>query len=104
MGDPPAGPGLGGSMQRLVSFALLATAALVLVAPKQGHAGSLKPDGRAGLVTAVQGTSVVRPVGRERWTPLDTRSIVFPGDVVRTEARGANALEINLIGGAKLVV
>ncbi len=90
-------------MRRLVPFVMLA-AVVGLVAPRTGVAGTLKDDGRAGIVTAVQGVAVVRPVGRERWTPLDERALVFPGDVVRTEARGANALEVRTKGGARLVV
>jgi len=90
-------------MRRLAPFVLLAVV-VGLVAPRVGVAGTLKDDGRAGIVTAVQGVAVVRPVGRERWTPLDERALVFPGDVVRTEARGANALELRTKGGARLVV
>ncbi len=89
---------------RLRAWFLLASLVLLLVAPRPGVAGSLTPDGRAGIVTAVQGVAVVRPVGRERWTPLDARGVVFPGDVIRTEARGANALELRMAGGARLIV
>ncbi|MFO0933564.1 MAG: VIT domain-containing protein [Planctomycetota bacterium] len=90
-------------MRRTVPF-VLAAMALGLVAPRPGVAGTLKDDGRAGLVTAMQGVALVRPVGRERWTPLDERALLFPGDVVRTEARGANALEVRTKDGARLVV
>lgn len=90
-------------MRRVVPF-VLAAMAMGLVAPRPGVAGTLKDDGRAGLVTAVQGVALVRPAGRERWTPLDERALLFPGDVVRTEARGANALEVRTKDGARLVV
>ena len=64
-----------------------------------------KPDpGRAGTVVDRQGTALVRPVGRERWTPLWQRSPLFAGDQVRTEARGANAVELTLMQGASLVL
>ena len=89
---------------RRATWALLAGVCVGVVAPRFARAGTLKEDGRAGVVTAVQGTSVVRPVGRERWTPLDERSLLFPGDVVRTDARGANALEVRLASGARLVI
>jgi hypothetical protein len=52
----------------------------------------------------MQGVALVRPAGRERWTPLDERALLFPGDVVRTEVRGANALEVRTKDGARLVV
>ncbi|HVG94102.1 MAG TPA: VIT domain-containing protein, partial [Planctomycetota bacterium] len=77
---------------------------VLLVAPLPGTAGALSADGRAGSVTAVQGLVLARPAGRDRWTALDARSLVFPGDVVRTDARGANAAEVRLVGGGRLVL
>src|SRR5204862_3082997 len=91
------------SMRRFALLVLVAVG-IGVAAPRTTLAGGLKEDGRAGVVTAVQGVAVVRPVGRERWTPLDARSLLFPGDVLRTEARGANALEIRLAAGGRLVV
>ncbi len=91
-------------MKKSASRVVLVATACLLPAGGASFAGGLTPDGRAGVVTAIQGTSVVRPVGRERWTPLDARSLLFPGDVLRTDARGANALEVRLAGGARLVV
>ncbi len=90
-------------MRRLPVVALAVVVSL-LAAPAPGSAGSLQEDGRAGIVTDLQGVALVRPVGRERWTPLDARAVVFPGDVIRTEARGAHALEVRLTSGARLVL
>ncbi|MCC7139499.1 MAG: tetratricopeptide repeat protein [Planctomycetes bacterium] len=82
----------------------LASVAALVPAPRSSFAGSLKPDGRTGTVTSLQGVAYVRPVGRERWTPLDARGLLLPGDVVRTEARGAHALDLRLAAGARVVV
>jgi len=83
---------------------LLTLLAAVLVAPHRSSADGLAADGRAGVVSSLQGVSFVRPVGRERWSPLDAKSLVLPGDIVRTQARGANALELRLVSGARVVV
>ena len=74
----------------------LALLALLLLPTTTVRAEKLSEDGRAAQVTDRQGVALVRPAGRARWTPLGARSLLFPGDVVRTEARGANALEIRL--------
>ena len=103
----PAAPEV--SMRRspfLIRVSLGFALASVLVAPHSGSAAptALSDDGRAGVVTAAQGVAMVRPVGHERWTPLESRGLLFPGDVLRTEARGANALEIRMKAGGHLVV
>lgn len=82
----------------------LASVLFLAAAPEEGRAGSLAEDGRAGTVAALQGSALVRPVGRERWTPLSARSLVFPGDVVHTEARGAHAVEIRFPKGGGVVL
>lgn len=63
-----------------------------------------RDPGRIGQVFDCQGTAWVRPVGRERWSLLRQRTPLAPGDLVRVDARGANALELELDGGRKLVV
>lgn len=90
-------------MIRWRPLALVALASLLL-GERPGLAKTLKDDGRAGAVAAIQGLAAVRPVGRERWTPLTERSLVFPGDVVRTDARGANALELRLKDGGRVTL
>ncbi|MCB9870357.1 MAG: hypothetical protein H6837_10900 [Planctomycetes bacterium] len=62
------------------------------------------PDGRVGTVVDRQGTALVRPVGKDRWSLLRQRALVMPGDQVRTPVAGANAVEIDLSTGGKLVV
>ncbi|MHC4860046.1 MAG: VIT domain-containing protein, partial [Planctomycetota bacterium] len=61
-------------------------------------------DGRAGSVADLQGTALVRPVGRARWSPVSPRTVLMPGDLVRTMLRGAHAVEIRLGGGGTLVL
>ena len=46
---------------------------------------------------------MVKPVARQRWTPLRQKSVILPGDQVRTSPRGANAVEIQLAAGALVV-
>ena len=61
-------------------------------------------DSRVGTVVDRQGTALVRAVGRDRWTPIGPRSILMPGDQVRTPVRGANAVEMRLVGKRSLVM
>lgn len=61
-------------------------------------------DGRVATVIDRQGTAVVQPAGHQRWTPLRQKSLLLPGDTVRTETRGANAIELELAAGGSLVI
>ena len=61
-------------------------------------------DSRVGSVLDRQGTALVRAVGRDRWTPIGPRSILMPGDQVRTPKRGANAVELQLVGKRSVVM
>ncbi len=85
----------------LVSLAILLT--LLLLPASPGQAGGLADDGRAGVVLDVQGTALVRPAGRARWTPLGPKSVLHPGDILRTQPRGAHALELALTRGKLLL-
>ncbi|MHC4160897.1 MAG: VIT domain-containing protein [Planctomycetota bacterium] len=77
---------------------------LMLVGPAVRGA-PLRDDARVGVLVDRQGTALVRPAGRERWTPLARRSVLLPGDQVRTPVRGAHAAEIRLAkGGGRLVL
>ena len=61
-------------------------------------------DNRVATVIDRQGIAVVQPAGHQRWTPLRQKSLLLPGDTVRTDARGANALELELAAGGSLVL
>ncbi len=58
---------------------------------------TLTEDGRVGKVTDVQGIISVKPVMHRRWTPLATHMLIKPGDWVRTDVRGANAVALRLV-------
>ncbi len=85
----------------ILPLVLLATCVLLTARP--GEAGKLSEDGRAGAVLQVQGTALLRPAGRERWTPLGPTAVLYPGDLIRTRARGAHALEIETPDGKALL-
>ena len=61
-------------------------------------------DARVATVHDRQGIALVRPLGRERWTPLAPKALVLPGDQVRVPVRGANAVELRLKGGGSLLI
>ena len=48
------------------------------------------------VVTDLQGAAQVRPVGRERWTPVRVGTRLRTGDLLRTPPRGANAVEVRI--------
>ncbi len=58
---------------------------------------TLTEDGRIGKVIDTQGIVTVKPVMHDRWTPVDRRLLVKPGDWLRTDARGANAVTVRLV-------
>ena len=90
-------------MSRLWLLLLALLLVLVVLPPAPGIAGKLAEDGRAGVVLDVQGRALVRPAGRDRWTPLGAKSVLYPGDLIRTRPRGAHALEFRLGGGSVLL-
>ena len=57
-----------------------------------------------GKVTDTQGIVVLRPVGTRRWTPLCREVLVQPGDWIRTDVRGANAVTVELASKVTLTV
>jgi predicted Zn-dependent protease len=57
----------------------------------------LTEDGRIGKITDVQGIVGLRPVMGKRWTPVIARTVLKPGDWVRTDPRGANAVALRLV-------
>ena len=64
----------------------------------------LADDGRIGKVTDLQGIVAVRPVGAERFTPVCEPIVLKPGDWLRTEVRGANAVATRMTGDARLTL
>ena len=67
-------------------------------------AKSLTEDGRIGKVSDSQGVAVIRPMLAKRWTPLQRDLVLKPGDWLRTELRGANAVKVTLSSEVELTV
>ncbi len=61
-------------------------------------------DGRIGKVTDSQGVVSVKPVMHERWSPVQPRLVLRPGDWIRTDSRGANAVAVKLVNAASVIV
>src|SRR5262249_24528101 len=59
---------------------------------------------RVGKVTDGQGTSPVKPMPAERWTPVTTGLLLKPGDWLRTDPRGANAVACRLLKQTGVIV
>ena len=64
---------------------------------------SLSEDGRIGKVSDVQGMVAVKPVMAERRTPVCGNILVRPGDWLRTDLRGANAVAARLTSKSQIV-
>ena len=67
-------------------------------------ANSLTEDGRIGKVTQSQGIVGLRPMLAKRWTPISQQTLLKPGDWLRTELRGANAVKVLLSSEVELTV
>lgn len=65
---------------------------------------SLSEDGRIGKITDRQGIVLLRPKLNRRWTPISKQMRLKPGDQLRTDVRGANAVSAQLTSGAKLTL
>ncbi len=65
---------------------------------------TLTEDGRIGLIDDSQGIVAVRPAVNERWTPLAGRLVLKPGDWIRTDLRGANAVSARLVPDTQVTI
>ncbi|MBC7967104.1 MAG: hypothetical protein H7Z17_14415, partial [Fuerstia sp.] len=66
--------------------------------------GSLTEDGRIGKISEAQGIVVLRPMLSKRWTPICRETLLRPGDWIRTELRGANAVKVTLSSDVELTL
>ncbi|MGZ0162967.1 MAG: VIT domain-containing protein [Planctomycetales bacterium] len=66
-------------------------------------AKSLSNDGRIGRVLDSQGIVTLRAALRSRWTPIARQMLIRPGDWLRTDVRGANALAITMTSRFRVV-
>ena len=87
---------------------LVATLTLVGNAPPMPDdafalTNTLSEDGRVGKVTAVQGLAGLKPVNAARFTPLRADTLLMPGDLLRVDLRGANAITARLLPDATLI-
>ncbi len=57
----------------------------------------LTEDGRIGKISDVQGIVGLKPAMAERWTPVTAHLVIKPGDWIRTDPRGANAVALRLV-------
>lgn len=67
-------------------------------------AKSLSEDGRIGKIAGRQGIVLLRPKLNRRWTPVCGQMRLKPGDQLRTDVRGANAVAARLTSGATITV
>ena len=67
-------------------------------------AKSLSEDGRIGKIADQQGIALLRPKLQQRWTPICRQLRLKPGDQLRTDVRGANAVSARLTSGAVVTV
>ena len=76
------------------------------VAPEDKFVVSEKliEDGRIGKVTDAMGVVSIKPVLHERWSPVQPRLVLKPGDWLRTDSRGANAVALKLLKATSVIV
>ena len=67
-------------------------------------AKSLTDDGRIGKIVDAQGLVVLRPALAQRWTPIGPGMPVKPGDWLRTDLRGANAVKARTSSDVELTL
>lgn len=65
---------------------------------------TLTEDGRVGKVADVQGVVSIKPVIRQRWSPVSAHLLLKPGDWLRTDLRGANAADVRLVQRTRLIL
>ena len=65
---------------------------------------TLTEDGRVGKVADVQGVVSIKPVLRQRWSPVSAHLLLKPGDWLRTDLRGANAADVRLVKRTRLIL
>lgn len=86
-----------------VSCVALVAGVLVLSgpgAPAQGAEG-LSNSGEVGRILDREGVAARRGVLADRWGEIERGSAVWPGDWLEVGTRGANALALELAGGAR---
>jgi len=67
-------------------------------------AKELPSSSHVGKIADSQGIVTIRPVMAERWTPVEQGFLVQPGDWLRTDVRGGNAVNVRLKNRAGLIL
>jgi hypothetical protein len=67
-------------------------------------AKSLTEDGRIGKIVDRQGVVTLKPLNAKRWTPVVRSIVVKPGDWIRTDRRGANAVAVTMEAGHRVTL
>lgn len=67
-------------------------------------AKSLSEDGRIGKLTDSQGIVTLKPMLARRWTPVCRQMLIKPGDWLRTDVRGANAVTLELTSQYRVIL
>ncbi len=96
-------------MRQAVAVAPLAQLELVAVNAQVADdkfvvSKTLSEDGRIGKVSAAQGVVVLRPMLAKRWTPVCRETVLKPGDWLRVEHRGPNAIKATLTSSVELTL
>lgn len=66
-------------------------------------AKTLTEDFRIGRIVDSEGVVTVKPVMRERWTPVSRETVLKRGDWIRTDPRGPNAVAVH-VGQTRLTL
>lgn len=85
-------------------FSLLCLGSLLSLSVHADPPKSLKQVGDLGKVIDCQGVASVRPTAGTRWTCVSHSMPLKPGDWLRTDVRGANALHARLLGGSEVIL
>lgn len=74
-----------------------------VITPESGPV-KLADDFSLGSISDREGVVLLKPILGERWTPVTEEVPVQRGDWIKAAARGANAAEISLTDGSKVIL
>jgi len=97
-------PAVAQSTQTLTTVAPTEPPVVIPIAGDMPTPQPLKPTGDIGRVTDAQGVVSLRALGGDRWSLAVPGGALLPGDWLRTDVRGANALRVRLSGGGEVTL
>lgn len=83
---------------------LLAMVSLLFMSAPGIDAAKLKGAQIVGKAVDAEGIVSVKPVNADRWSSVESGTVFLPGDWVRTDPRGGNAVRIKFAGGGELTL